>query len=473
MAAMARTTPRTPNLPMASGRSNSRVMLDHIDEDKALGEALARLGDAEYASLTSRAVTDNGRALVDDVLRLITEAETRKRQRVSRAEAFRQAVEGFIGDLLGAMGPGGKAGWVYRPTGRGHFKDDVVSYRDFTALRKMMTALDLLEEFWPGFDAEQEMKRRATRFRATPRLEQLAAQHGIQPAEINRHFRHSLPDHPLRKKATSTRATKGDKTGGEVMEIDYTEEVTAMEQVIRDLNAFLDNFTIGGGTHRGYFRLFHCGDHPKFNWNLGGRLYSEGGGYQRLSGAARLKMTIDGKPVCDLDIKSSALTIFHALRGQPLDVASGLDPYQVGELSATPRDVVKAFITATFGNGQFPARWPQEAARELKEKNGKQYPISRVRDAVARAYPLLAELRQDDAEPPIWATLMYLESEAVLRTMLALQERGVPSLSMHDGILVPRDSETLAKATLKEHYRVATTATPYIVVTTSIIGGSP
>jgi hypothetical protein len=345
------------------------------------------------------------------------------------------------------------------------------------ALRSTMKALDLLEEFWSGFEAEQEMKRWATRFRATPRLEQLAAQHGIQRAEINRHFKHRLPDHPLRLKATCTRGTKGDKTGGEVMEIDYTEDVKAMEQVIRGLNAFLDNFTIGGGTHRGYFRLFHCGDHPKFNWNLGGRLYSVGGGYQRLSGAARLKMTIDGKPLCDLDIKSSSLTIFHAIRGQPLDVASGLDPYQVGELSATPRDVVKAFITATFGNGRFPARWPQEAAREHKEKTGqnlgKQYPISRVRAAVARAYPLLAELRQDDAEPPIWATLMYLESEAVLRTMLALREGGIPSLSMHDGILVPRDSETLARATLEEHYRVATTATPYIVVTTSIIGGSP
>jgi hypothetical protein len=450
---------------MASGRNNSRLMQDHIDEDKALGEALC---DAEYASLTSRAVTDNSRALVDDVLRLITEAETRKRRRVSRAEAFRQAVEGFIGDLLGAIGRGGNAGWVYRAMGRRHFKDDVVSYRDFTALRKMMKTLALLEEFWSGFEAEQEMKRWATRFRATPRLEQLAAQHGIQPAEINRHFKHSLPDHPLRLKATSTRATKGDKTGGEVMEIDYTEEVKALEQVIRDLNTFLDKFTIGGGTHRGYFRLFHCGDHPKFNWNVGGRLYSVGGGYQRLSGAARLKMTIDGKPVCDLDIKSSSLTIFHALRGQPLDVASGLDPYQTGELSATPRDVVKQFITATFGQGQFPARWPKEATDEQEEKTGqslgKQYPISRVRGAVARAYPLLAELRQDDAQPPVWATLNYLESEAVLRTMLTLKDLEVPSLSVHDGILVPRDSEALAKVTLEEHYHAATTAIPYIVV---------
>src|SRR5215470_18033633 len=110
-------------------------MLAHIDEDSALSEAL---GDAEYASLTSYAATDNSRALIDDVLRLITEAEPRERQRVSRAEAFRQSVEGFVGDLLGAMGCEGNAGWVYRPMGRRHFKDNVVSYRDFTALRNSM-----------------------------------------------------------------------------------------------------------------------------------------------------------------------------------------------------------------------------------------------------------------------------------------------------------------------------------------------
>ena len=54
---------------------------------------------------------------VDEVLRMITEAETRKRQRVSRADAFKQAVEGFLGDLLAAAGEG----WVYRATGRSHF----------------------------------------------------------------------------------------------------------------------------------------------------------------------------------------------------------------------------------------------------------------------------------------------------------------------------------------------------------------
>jgi hypothetical protein len=160
-------------------------------------------------------------------------------------------------------------------------------------------------------------------------------------------------------------------------------------------------------------------------------------------------MTIDGQAVVELDIRASALTIFHALRGQPLDFASNPDPYAVSELSAARREVVKAFITSTFGNGRLPTRWPQNVSHDYREKTGqslgKQYPISQVRSAVVRAYPLLAELRQNDAEPPIWAKLMYLESEAVLRTMLALVDLGIPSLSVQDSIIVQRNNEHRAR----------------------------
>jgi len=47
--------------------------------------------------------------------------------------------------------------------------------------------------------------------------------------------------------------------------------------------------------------------------------------------------------------------------------------------------------------------------------------------------------------------------------VLALKDLSIPSLSIHDSILVPRDSEELAKATLAGHYRVTTRAIPKIV----------
>jgi hypothetical protein len=46
------------------------------------------------------------------------------------------------------------------------------------------------------------------------------------------------------------------------------------------------------------------------SWKKGGRLYSSGEHcYQRLSETERLKMTIKGEPVAEIDIKASFLTI--------------------------------------------------------------------------------------------------------------------------------------------------------------------
>jgi hypothetical protein len=212
---------------------------------------------------------------------------------------------------------------------------------------------------------------RATRLRATPQLKCLAAQHGIQPSEADKHFVLPLPHHPLRLKGISIRKG-GDKIAGEAMEIDYTNKVTALERTIIELNDFLDEFDIGGGTHRGYYRQFECGDHQQFEWNLGGRLYSQDGkhSYQQLAGADRRKMTINGKPLCEVDVRASTLTIFQASVGQPLDFSNNpdLDPYALPGLD---RDVVKAFITATFGNGQCPVRWSPEAAEEYEKKKGR------------------------------------------------------------------------------------------------------
>jgi hypothetical protein len=223
-----------------AGNSGGALESDGNSVTVARGEALR--DDAEYASLTRRAATDNSRALVDDVLRMITEAETRKRQRVSRAEAFTHAVEGFLGDLLAARG-----GWVYRPVGRSHFTDDEVSYRNFTAVREALKKLGLLDEIpWVA-----DFGRTATRFSAT-QLKGLTAQYGIRPGEADKHFSLS----PLVLKATSTRAA-GSKIGGKVMKIAFTDKVTAMEQVITDLNSFLDQFVITGGTHRARGRPGH------------------------------------------------------------------------------------------------------------------------------------------------------------------------------------------------------------------------
>ncbi len=106
-------------------------------------------------------------------------------------------------------------------------------------------------------------------------------------------------------------------------------------------------------------------------------------------------MTIDGEPVCELDIRASFITIFHAQRGRPLQ--RDRDPYDLlSGGGSEARDVVKAFIAATFGNSEMPTKWSAERVREFREETGKKlgqrYPIPLVRAAVAEAYPLLAAL---------------------------------------------------------------------------------
>jgi hypothetical protein len=431
---------------------------------------------AEFAALTSRAVTDNARALVDKVHELVIAAGARKRQRGARkALAFKRAVGGFIGDLMRAAGR--EVPWVFRSVSQRHFTGDVVSHRHFEALRSALKSLKFIEEakavqFWSPFGVGRGW---AKRFRATPRLIEMAGECGVPVTEVRDHFIKELPKNPLLQRGGSTREPGRRKMPGKPMKIDYTPTVQAMEQTIVDLNTFLDHFTIGGGAHRGYVRVFNVGDHPAFAWNLGGRLYSQGqDSYQSLSSDERLKMTIDGEPVCELDIRASYLTIFQARHGRPLDFAAHADPYVLPDLGEKAREAVKTFIAATFGRGEFPTLWSREMADRHRERTGgelrKHHPLSIIRAAVGEAYPLLAALRSSEERPPIWAELMFLESEALLRTMLALKGEGVPSLSVHDSLIVQKSRERLASSLLENNYTAITSAAPHITKKAHTVG---
>src|SRR6266481_896483 len=111
-------------------------MLDQTDHDKALGNAQALRDDAEYASLARRAVTDNGRALIDAVRQQVEDWEAqqgRERKRLRKDPVFARAIEGLVGDLLEALARKEHTdGWVRRSVGRDAFTgDDAVSFRDF------------------------------------------------------------------------------------------------------------------------------------------------------------------------------------------------------------------------------------------------------------------------------------------------------------------------------------------------------
>ena len=213
--------------------------------------------------------------------------------------------------------------------------------------------------------------------------------------------------------------------------------------------------------------MFNNGDHPKFDWNMGGRLYSYGeGNYQQMERADRLRMTMNGEAVCEIDIRASYLTIFHALYGEPFDATN--DPYDVPGLGLEARDVVKMWITASFGNNAPITKWPKEIVAKYRERTGKtlgkRYAASKIGEKVMQAFPLLTRLGEIvNGKERGWAELMYLESQAMHVTMFQLMHEKIPSLAVHDSIIVPISRQHEAATYLTHWYSRFTNATPVLV----------
>ena len=423
-----------------------------------------QLRDARYATLDSRAVSDKGNQLVDHLTDEIAKWEIRygrrKRFRRSGADKLRAAVTGFLGDLLLARKPNAKAnGWVYRSMQAQSFTGKRVSHRTFAAVVDALKDLGLVEHrpsvnFWGSdFDGKQSVHRRfAARFRANAKILKLCRECGVTDTNIADHFIEGLPEDPLVLKATSRR-TNGRKERGRPIKFARTTKTGKLRHQVLRLNSFLDEHVIRGGTHRGFVRLFNNGDEPGFDWNKGGRLYSpREDSYQQLPREARLRMTINGKPVCEIDVRASYLTILHARHNVPFEVSEEHDPYDIPGLS---RFAVKSWVAIFFGSKKLPERWPSATRDEYAEENdgrnlSRDVPIKKVGIKVAEKFPLLA--RWSDL-PETWADLMWLESEAVIATMLELMENSVPSLPIHDSLLVPASEMKRASEVLSRHFR--------------------
>src|SRR6266542_5197101 len=106
----------------------------------------------------------------------------------------------------------------------------------------------------------------------------------------------SFQSSPLQKREANVRnGHSRNKVRGNLMDIERTNLSEKLEGEVRELNEFLKRQNIEGGIHHGYVRIFQNGDQPGFNWDLGGRLYSQPSAlsYQQTDRAARLRMTFN------------------------------------------------------------------------------------------------------------------------------------------------------------------------------------
>src|SRR5262249_18819301 len=153
---------------------------------------------APRANLDAVARGNHASALVTSLSDALTAWEQvsgkRKNVRHKGLENLKSAIGAFVADLLHARNHPDADGWVYRPLAKGNFTKQAVSARDFTSVRDAWVACGLLD-YKPGytetveFDPGDHIRTRgkAARFRATPKLLQVCAEHGVTPQNVGEH----------------------------------------------------------------------------------------------------------------------------------------------------------------------------------------------------------------------------------------------------------------------------------------------
>ena len=120
-----------------------------------------------------------------------------------------------------------------------------------------------------------------------------------------------------------------------------TPDVKRQRKVLQRYNAFMAEQDIQIPTPLGIMRdvFMTRRTFTDESWQLGGRLF--GGGFQQLSKEDRKRITINGEPVVELDIKSCHATMAFAYVGIDWYAQSNQDLYSRLEEIGWPRDVVK------------------------------------------------------------------------------------------------------------------------------------
>jgi len=440
-------------------------------EPKTPREERGALGNAPLATLRATPETQQALALMSDLAKRYPRPQAAKGKAYARRKTlidYASAGGAFIADLLIAVGRDRSEGWVRCSHNKSEYTGQSVSWSMFDGVRTAWLEAGLVEHKpgYPGmlaFGNRGPASGKLTRYRATPRLLEITEGHGITPANVLEHFKFEfeMPTELIRLTKPS-RPTPDSPM------------VAKLRSDVAELNAFIAKQTLEPSKikHLGWIRLFH-GYTERYRWNKGGRLYSQPQGkdcYQNKPEAERLQMQINGQRVVEIDLSSSYLTIFYALCDQQLDRTQDAYAGILGP-TAIDRQVAKFWINASFGNSKPLSRWSKEVVKSLETqlaKKGlsgfdvKNYPMRTIKERAMQRHPLLArwggEIRGRVRD---YGDLMYLESEAIIGAMLELmRDHQVPSLPVHDSLIVPVSKFNVAKNALIHHFRIQTGVVP-------------
>lgn len=217
--------------------------------------------------------------------------------------------------------------------------------------------------------------------------------------------------------------------------------------MMNEINEYLWSQKITGTKFNGLFRGFNNYSDDDYKFDQGGRLYNQGEGFQSLSKAKRKHIRINDQETIEIDIKASHLSILHGLFGLALPEG---DPYDFEDI---PRDIVKQWMTISLSLAAALKQWPHQTRNELTSQfhDMSKWTAPVVSKAALIKYPFLSMMNNCDHG---WAKLQFMESEILIRTMLELMNgHDVPSLPVHDSLIVPRDRSGLVEGIMKKHFK--------------------
>jgi hypothetical protein len=415
------------------------------------------LRDARWLLLNATPASCAALALVSDVAARVAaheaNAKTRKqKRRKANMDKLQVAVGAIVGGMLRRWARREPEA-VFRSRTPRDFTGSPVGARQFLAVVDAMATLDLVRRstsiryaFFDFGDGTSAFRGKAPRYWPSPGLLGLAAHHGVTPATIRADFTDLVPTvPPAVPKAVQVFALK-QRGQSDRFALPFTNlgvEASHIRQRVEDANAFAAEHEIRGCLPPRWYRVFvECS-------LLGGRWQAAGkeGVYQMMPEADRVaNITINGEPVCEVDVKASHLSIMHGLLGLPLPEG---DPYAIPDV---PRAVVKAWITATLGKGTPVRRWATRAVKDAPALEG--YDPRETGAVICARYPFLrsparavaAAARLDrlehigSPERILTHRLMAIEADAITGAMDVLWGRGVLALPIHDSLIVPHSA---------------------------------
>ena len=173
----------------------------------------------------------------------------------------------------------------------------------------------------------------------------------------------------------------------------------------------------------------------------GGRFY---GPWTSMRKVERLKCTIDGKPVAEVDVSGMFLTLLCSISGHVPFTTRFKDPYQLPHhFKDIDRSEVKAVINSAIGGGTSKQYQP---TKMTKKANISQERLKEIRSAIIPAYKCLQSLHKTELYSE---TLAMHEVEIMMRLVERLQK---PIFILHDCLICQQDDALNVGNELQNQY---------------------